>query len=142
MICAAICADWKTACECALARQRKQFREQQTEIEPTDLGDYLQTHPAARADLAVFADTLYRPHAPNGGDSFSAILDDAIARTQQAISFYRDLKDLDRGQRARAVLDRIIGQERRYMRLLNQKSRANNRFRRIGPKTDHERAIT
>lgn len=134
-------ADWKTARERALAQQRKQLHEQQTEIEPTDLGDYLQTHPAARADLAVFADTLYRPHA-TGGDSFSAILNDAIARTQQAIGFYRDLKDLARGQRARAVLDRIIGQERRYMRLLNQKSRANNRFQRIGPKTDHEEDIT
>ena len=135
-------ADWKTARERALAQQRTQFHEQQTEIEPADPGDCLQTYPGAGAELAVFADTLYRPDPPKGTDSFSAILDDAMARTQQAIGFYGDLKDLARDRQARSVLDRTIGEERRYMRLLNQKSRANNPFRRIGPKTDREEDVT
>jgi rubrerythrin len=134
-------ADWRTARERSLAQQRKQFDEQQTKLESTDLGDYLRAHPAATADLAVFADTLYRPHTPTGSDSFSAILNDAIARTQQAIGFYRGLKDFARDQQARTALDRIIGEERRYIRLLNQKSRANDRFQRIGITTYRQHDI-
>lgn len=135
-------ADWRTARERSLAQRRKQFHEQKTEPELPDGGECLQTHSPVMTYPAVFADTLYRSHTPTGRDSLYVIVDDAIARTQQAIGFYRGLKDFARDQQARAALDRIIGEERRYIRFLNQESRANDRFQRIGITTYRKQDIT
>lgn len=111
-------ADWRDGRELTLAQQRKQFYEQEAKLKPNDVCDYFQIHPDVMADLTVFANKLYPPHIPTGHENPSEIVKDAIAKTEEAIAFYRGLKDFTRNQEARAVLDQIIEEEKRYICVL------------------------
>jgi hypothetical protein len=108
-------ADWRAGRELALAQQRKQFYEKKAKLEPVDSGDYLQSHPDTMADLTVFADKLYPRHTLTGHESPSEIVKEAVAKTEDAITFYRGLKNFARNQEGRAVLDHIIEEEQRFI---------------------------
>jgi hypothetical protein len=109
-------ADWRAGRELALAQQRKHFYEREAGLEPLDPDDYLQIHPDAMADLAVFTDRLYPPHTLTGHENPSEIVKEAIAKTKEAITFYNGLKDFARNQEGRAVLDQIIEEEQRFIK--------------------------
>lgn len=111
-------ADWRAGRELTLAQRRKLFYEQEARLKPIDASDYFQIHPDVMADLTVFANKLYPPHMPTGHENPSEIVKDAIAKTEEAITFYRGLKDFTQNQEARAVLDQIIEEEKRYICIL------------------------
>lgn len=113
-------AGWRAGRKAALQQRRKQFYDKEARIQPIDIGDYFQTHPDVMADLTVFADKLYPPRTPTRHTSPSEIIKDAIAKTEEAITFYRGLKDFARNQQARVVLDQIIAEEQRYVRVLTE----------------------
>ena len=113
-------ADWRSDRQAALRKLKEEFYEQHGRTEQTDSDDYFQTHPGAMADLAVFSNKLYPHHNPTGKESPSRIIQDAIERTDEAITFYQGLKDFARDREARAALDMIIAEERAYMRVLTE----------------------
>jgi rubrerythrin len=114
-------SDWRAGRELALAQRRKRLYEREAELGPNDTGDYFQSHPDIMADLTVFADKLYPRHTLTGRESRSEIVKEAVAKTEDAIAFYRGLKAFARNQEARAVLDQVIAEEQRYMRVLGEK---------------------
>ncbi|MHC4440935.1 MAG: ferritin family protein [Planctomycetota bacterium] len=67
------------------------------------------------ADLSVFADKFYPHHALTGQESLSEIAKDAVARTREAVIFYRGLKDFARNQETRALINQFIEEEIRYI---------------------------
>ena len=111
-------ADWRSGRQAALRKLKEQFYEQHAKTEQSDSDDYFQIHPDVMADLAVFSNKLYPRHSPTGKENPSRIIEDAIERTDEAIAFYRGLKDFARNREARAALDKIIAEERAYMRVL------------------------
>jgi rubrerythrin len=114
-------ADWRAGRELVLAQRRKRLYEQEAKLGPSDAGDYFQGHPDVMADLTVFADKLYPRHTLTGRESPSEIVKEAVAKTEDAITFYRGLKDFARNQEARAILDQVIAEEQRHMGVLGEK---------------------
>ena len=111
-------ADWRSGRQAALGKLKDQFYEEYAKTEQTNFDDYFQTHPEAMADLAVFSSKLYPSHVPAGNESPSRIIKDAIERTDEAITFYRGLKEFARNRETRSALDKIIAEEQCYMRVL------------------------
>ncbi|MHC4325846.1 MAG: hypothetical protein ACYSUX_16370 [Planctomycetota bacterium] len=110
--------DWRAGRELAFVEQRIQFLEQESRPKTIDISDYFQIHPDVMADLAVFSSKLYPSHMPTGKESPSQIIKDAIARTEEAITFYRGLKDFARNQEAQAVINQIIEEEKHHISVL------------------------
>ena len=108
-------ADFRAGREFTLARQRKQFGGQKTGFVPDNTDDYFRIHPDVLADLSVFADKFYPHHTLTGHESLSEIVKDAVARTREAVIFYRGLKDFARNQEARALINQFIEEEIRYI---------------------------
>lgn len=108
-------ADWRAGRELTLAQQRKQFGQQKAGLMPEDVCDYFRTHPDVIADLSVFADKFYPPHALTGHESLSEIVKDAVTRTREAVIFYRGLKDFARNQETRVLINQFIEEEIRYI---------------------------
>lgn len=108
-------ADWRAGRELTLARQRKQLHEQKAGFAPNNADDYLRNHPDVLADLSVFADRFYPPHALTGHESMSEIVKDAVNRTREAVIFYRGLKDFARNQETRALINQLIEEEIQYI---------------------------
>jgi len=111
-------ADWRSGRQAALRKRKDEFYEKHAKAKPVYPDDYFQTHPDVMADLAVFSSKLYPSHSPTEKESPSRIIQNAIERTDEAITFYQGLKDFARGREARAALDKIIAEERAYMRVL------------------------
>jgi rubrerythrin len=108
-------ADWRAGRELTLERQRKQFGKQKAGFVPNNAGDYFRTHPDVIADLSVFADKFYPLHTLTGHESLSEIVKDAVARTREAVIFYRGLKDFARNQETRALINQFIDEEICYI---------------------------
>jgi rubrerythrin len=108
-------ADFRARRELTLARQRKLINGQKTEFVPNNADDYIRTHPDVLADLSVFADKFYPHHALTGHESLSEIVKDAVARTREAVIFYRGLKDFARNQETRALINQFIEEEISYI---------------------------
>lgn len=108
-------ADFRAGRELTLARQRKLFGEQNSGFLPNNADDYFRIHPDVLADLSVFADKFYPHHALTGHESISEIVKDAVARTREAVIFYRGLKDFARNQETRALINQFIEEEVCYI---------------------------
>jgi len=108
-------AEFRAGRELTLARQRKLFHEQKAGFLPNDDLDYFRNHPDVLADLSVFADKFYPHHALTGHESISEIVKDAVARTREAVIFYRGLKDFARNQETKALINQFIEEEIRYI---------------------------
>ena len=108
-------ANWRANRELTLAQQRKQFHEQNAGFIPNNASDYFRIHPDVLADLSIFSDKFYPPHTLTGHESQSEIVKDAVARTREAVIFYRGLKDFARNQETRALINQFIEEEIRYI---------------------------
>ena len=108
-------ADWRAGREHTLAQQRKQIHEQKAGFVLNNADDYFRTHPDVFADLSVFADRFYPPHALTGHESLSEIIKDAVNRTREAVIFYRSLKDFARNKEVRALINQLIEEEIQYI---------------------------
>lgn len=108
-------ADFRASRELTLARQRKQFHQQKAGFMLNNADDYFRNHPDVIADLSIFADKFYPPHTLTGHESLSEVVKDAVARTREAVIFYRGLKDFARNQETRALINRFIEEEICYI---------------------------
>ncbi len=72
------------------------------------------------AGLAVFATKPGSLKGPLYRENRKEIFKDAIRRSKEAIFFYRGLKDFARDPASKETIDKIIKEEIRHIRLLNE----------------------
>ena len=113
-------ATWKARHERILAQRRKRFSEQTGEFGTFDPDNYVLSNPDVMAGLAVFATTPGSLKGPPDHENKIEIFRDAIRRSKEAIFFYRGLKDFARDPASKDTIDKIIKEENRHIRLLNE----------------------
>ncbi|MFC1794977.1 ferritin family protein [Planctomycetota bacterium] len=113
-------ATWKARHEKILAQRRKRFSEQTGEFGTFDPDNYVLSNPNVMAGLAVFATKPGSLKGPLDRDNRKKIFKDAIRRSKEAIFFYRGLKDFARDPASEDTIDKIIKEENRHIRLLNE----------------------
>jgi len=113
-------AAWKARHEKILAQRRKRFSEQTGEFGTYDPNNYVLSNPHVMAGLAVFATKLGSLKGPLGRENRQEIFKDAIRRSKEAIVFYRGLKDFTRDPACEDTIEKIIKEEQRHIRLLNE----------------------
>jgi rubrerythrin len=127
-------ATWKAKHEKILAQRRKRFSEQTGEFGTFDPNNYFLSNPHVMAGLAVFATKPGSLKESLGRENIQEIFKDAIRRSKEAIFFYRGsirrskeaiffyrgLKDFARDPASIDTIDKIIKEENRHIRLLNE----------------------
>lgn len=113
-------ATWKARHEKVLAQRRKRFSEKTGEFGTYDPNNYVLSNPHVMAGLAVFATKKSSLKGPLGPGNRQEIFKDAIRRSKEAIVFYRGLKDFTRDPSSEDVIEKIIKEEMRHIRLLNE----------------------
>ncbi|UCE47577.1 MAG: ferritin family protein [Phycisphaerales bacterium] len=113
-------ANWKARHEKILAQRRKRFCEKTGEFGTFDPDNYVLSNPQVMAGLAVFATEPGSLKKPLKLEDRPQIFKDAIRRAKQAIVFYDGLKDFTRDPASKDVIDTIIKEEKRHIRLLTE----------------------
>ena len=113
-------AGWRARHREAWARTRRAFSERTGEFGRFDPDDYVGSNPQVMAGLSCFASDSMCCHSLARYVSRDGILQDAIRRAGHVIIFYRGLKDFTRTPECRIVIDNMIGEEQRHIRLLTQ----------------------
>jgi rubrerythrin len=113
-------ATWKARHEKILAQRRKRFSEKTGEFGTYDPNNYVLSNPHVMAGLAVFATKKSSLKGPPGRENRQEIFKDAIRRSKEAIVFYRGLKDFTRDPSSEDVIEKIIKEELRHIRLLDE----------------------
>jgi len=113
-------ATWKARHEKILAQRRKRFSEKTGEFGTFDPDNYVLSNPHVMAGLAVFATKTGSLKGPLDKENRQEIFKDAIRRAREAIFFYRGLKDFARDPASREMIDKLIKEENRHIRLLTE----------------------
>ncbi len=113
-------AAWKARHEKILAQRRRRFSEKTGEFGTFDPDNYVLSHPRVMAGLAVFATEPGSLKGPPERQNKQDIFKDAIRRTREAVVFYRGLKDFARDPASQETIDKIIKEEERHIRLLQE----------------------
>jgi rubrerythrin len=111
-------AGWRTRHQQAWARIRREFSERTGEFGRFNPDDYVGSNPQVMAGLSCFAADSMCCHLPVRCVSHDSILRDAIQRAGHVVVFYRGLKGFTQGSGCRIVIDNMIGEEQRHIRLL------------------------
>ena len=94
--CSELCrqlATWRTAQKGIEGRSKQQITRKPRDPSTGDKRDYVSTHPSVMADLEALAHSTGRWARLTGRESTDGILRIAILRAEDAIAFYRGLKD-------------------------------------------------
>lgn len=113
-------ATWKARHEKILAQRRKRFSEKSGEFGTFDPDNYVLSNPHVMAGLAVFATKTVSLKGPLDKESRQEIFKDAIRKAREAIFFYRGLKDFARDPASKEMIDKLIKEENRHIRLLTE----------------------
>lgn len=113
-------ATWKARHEKVLAQRRKRFSEQTGEFGTFDPENYILSNPHVMAGLAVFATKPGSLKGPLGRENRQEIFRDAIRRSKEAVVFYRGLKEFTRDPASEEIIDKILKEENRHIRLLTE----------------------
>jgi rubrerythrin len=113
-------ANWKVKHEKMWARMRKRFSEKTGEFGTFDPDNYVLSNPQVMAGLAWSSGQHIAITELNGRETKKQVLLDAIRRSEQVIAFYWGLKDFARDPASKAVIDRMLRQENRQIRLLQE----------------------
>ena len=113
-------ANWRARHEKILTQRRKRFFEKTGEFGTFDPNDYVLSNPNVMAGLAVFSHKPDSSRRFTGNESKEQIVRDAIRRSNDAIFFYNGLKDFARDPASKDTIDKIIKEETRHIRLLNE----------------------
>jgi len=114
-------ANWRAAEEGIVGRRKKQITRQPTDPWAGDQRDYVSTHPSVMADLEALTHSTGRWARLTGRESTDDILKIAIMRAEDAIAFYRGLKNFVHGPAGIEALDRIITEEKSHINALIEK---------------------
>lgn len=115
-----ILANWRARHEKILAQRRKRFSEKTGEFGTYDPDNYVLSNPNVMAGLTVFSHKPDSSRSLKGTESLEQIIKDAIRRANEAIFFYDGLKDFARDPASKDTIDKIIKEEKRHIRLLNE----------------------
>lgn len=113
-------ADWKARHAKTLSQRRKRFSEKTGEFGTFDPDNYVLSNPCVMAGLAVFATEPGSLKGPLRLEDRPKIFKDAIRRAKEAVVFYRGLKDFTRDPACIEMIDAIIKEEIRHIRLLTE----------------------
>lgn len=113
-------ASWKARHEKILAQRRKRFSEKTGEFGTFDPNNYVLSNPHVMAGLAVFTSKPGSLKEPLGKENIKDIFKDAISRAKEAVVFYNGLKGFARDPASEDTLDKIIKEENRHIRMLNE----------------------
>lgn len=116
-------ATWKAKHEKIWARMRKRFSEKTGEFGTFDPDNYVLSNPTVMAGLTWFGTRQDAPSGLSGKEDKRQVLTDAIRRANEVLIFYQGLKDFARDPASTQAIDKIIREENRQIRLLNQELR-------------------
>jgi rubrerythrin len=111
-------ADWRTEHRDAWRCIRHQYCERTGECGTFDPNNYVLSNPRIMAGLAGFGTDLNGIWRTGRSETKEQIIQDAIRRSQGIIIFHHGLKEFARGPDSRLMLDNIISEENRHVRLL------------------------
>jgi rubrerythrin len=112
-------ANWKVKHEKMWARMRKRFSEKTGELGTFDPDNYVLSNPEVMAGLTGFGTKHGSIAELTGRETKKQVLLDALRRSTEVVAFYQGLKDFARDPAGQQVIDRIVRQENRQMKVLN-----------------------
>jgi len=113
-------ASWKAKHEQIWARMKKRFAEKTGEFGTFDPDNYVLSNPEVMAGLTWFGTRQGASDRLTGKETKNQILRDAIRRANEVIIFYQGLKDFARDPSTEEILDKMIREEARQIKLLNK----------------------
>jgi rubrerythrin len=113
-------ATWKAKHEKLWARLRKRFSDKTGEFGTFDPDDYVLSNPQVMSGLAGYDTKPGEADRLTGKENRRQILKIAIRRANKVIIFYGGLKDFARDPASKGIIDRIISEENRQIRLLTE----------------------
>ncbi len=113
-------ANWKAKHEKMWARMRQRFSERTGEFGTFDPDNYVLSNPQVMAGLTWSGTKPDAAAEISGKETKRQVILDAMRRSRQVIAFYQGLKDFARDPPSRAVIDRMLRQENRQVRLLEE----------------------
>lgn len=113
-------ANWKAKHEKIWARMRKRFSEKTGEFGTFDPDNYVLSNPEVMAGLTWFDTKQESLRKLTGRETRREILKDAIKRESEIIVFYQGLKEFARDPASEDIVDKIIKEENRQIKLLTE----------------------
>jgi rubrerythrin len=111
-------ATWKAKHEKIWARLRKRFSEKTGEFGTFDPDNYVLSNPQVMSGLTGFGVRQNGTDRLTGKEDRRQILKLAVRRANEAVIFYRGLKDFARDPASKDTLDQIIREENRQAQFL------------------------
>ncbi len=112
-------ATWRARRRRAWAGIRREYSERTGEFGTFDPDNYVLSNPQVMASLTCFASPK-SDGRPTGHETAAQILRDAIRRAGGAVIFYEGLKGFAQNFESRMMIDRMIREETRHIRLLSR----------------------
>jgi rubrerythrin len=113
-------ASWRGRHQKAWFRLRREYSEQTGDFGTFDPDDYVLSNPQVMASLTSFGTDCSGHSRLTGHESAERILRDAIGRSQEIAIFYDGLKGFAGDPNARMMIDNMISEEVRHVRLLTR----------------------
>ena len=111
-------ATWKAKHEKIWARLRKRFSEKTGEFGTFDPDNYVLSNPQVMSGLTGFGMRQDGTDRLTGKEDRRQILKIAVRRANEAVIFYRGLKDFARDPASKDAIDKIIREENRQVQFL------------------------
>ena len=111
-------ATWKAKHEKIWARMRKRFSDKTGEFGTFDPDDYVLSNPQVMSGLTAFGMRQNGADPLTGKENKRQILKVAIQRANEVVIFYGGLKDFARDPASKDAIDKIIREEHRQIRFL------------------------
>lgn len=113
-------ASWRAKHQQAWARIRREYSEKTGELGTFDPDDYVLSNPQVMAGLTCFGIDANAQGRPTGYESKLQIIQDAIRRSEGVVIFYNGLKAFAGDPAGGGMIDSMIDEENRYIRLLGR----------------------
>ncbi len=113
-------ANWRAKHAEMWARMRKRFSERTGEFGTFDPDNYVLSNPQVMAGLAWSGAKQDTIAELNGKEPRRQVVLDALRRAEHVLAFHRGLKDFARDPASKGVIDRMLRQENRLIRLLQK----------------------
>jgi rubrerythrin len=111
-------ADWRTRQRDTWRRIRRQYSERTGEFGVFDPDNYVLSNPWTMAGLTGYGTDPNTYGRPTGQETREQILHDILRRSQGIVIFYHGLKEFARGPDSLLMIDNMIAEEQRHIRLL------------------------
>ncbi len=111
-------AAWRTRHERAWGHIRRKYSERTGEFGTFDPGNYFLSNPQVMASLTCLVTHPRSRGMPAGKETAEQIVRDAIRRARGVAIFYQGLKGFVRDPESRRMIDNMVCEEERHIRLL------------------------